>query len=97
MTQIIQILPVQFYSVPALMDEKAAELKDEQLLGKLDPKDFFMSETFSDVVVECKGKEFRAHRIILAGTLAYSVHLSEDLCNTNYLPCSHYCREQPGF
>ena len=50
------------------MDEKTAELKDKQLLGKLDPKDFFMSETFSDVVVECQGKEFRAHRIILAGT-----------------------------
>ena len=56
-----------FISVPALQDEKTVELKDENLMGKLDPKEFFMSETFADVVVECEGETFPAHRIVLAG------------------------------
>ena len=41
----------------------------ENLLGKMAPNEFFKSETFSDVVVECEGQTFPAHRIILAGTV----------------------------
>ena len=44
-------------------------LKEEYLLGKVDSKDFFMSETFSDVVIECEGANFPIHRLILAGAL----------------------------
>ena len=54
-------------SVPEWKDDGAIELKDDNLLGKLDSNDFFKSETFSDVLVECQGEKFPAHRIILAG------------------------------
>ena len=47
--------------------EKSVELKDENLMGKLDLKGFFMSDTFADVKIECQGEMFPAHRIVLSG------------------------------
>ena len=74
------------FLVPAFKDEKTIQLKDKNLLGKLDPKDFFMSETFSDVVVECQGDTYPAHRIILAGELIFAVFCTS-LIRSNNLPC----------
>ena len=57
------------FPVPLLKDERTVKLKEEYLLGKVDSKDFFMSETFSDVVIDCEEATFPAHRLILAGAL----------------------------
>ena len=43
------------------------EPKDTNMLGKLDTQEFLMSETFSDITIECQGETFPAHRIVIAG------------------------------
>ena len=48
-----------------LFTENQAE--PENLLAKLHFQEYFKSDAFSDVVVECEGQTFPAHRVILAG------------------------------
>ena len=60
-------------------------MKDENLLGKMVPTEFFKSETFSDVVVECEGQTFPAHRIILAGKINKTLEFTPEFLGNGFV------------